>query len=292
MNDLQLHPLCTWFPLISGAEFEALKADIQIQGLRQPIVIHEGQILDGGNRYRACIEIGVEPATVEFAGDDPVSFVLSSNLHRRHLSAGQQAAIVAGAQDWGRSQTVGGDGSNQHKSKAATLPDSSMPRDTVASRVARSGTSERTQRMADQVAKESRDLLKKVAHGKLSLLKAIKLITPTKPVVVPAAPAVQPEPEAPAGEYGPSAEELAYQDECEKADQNAYNALVEVSQSDDRLAAALKLVADQAREIGRLKALVRTLEESRDGRMNQCNQHIRMIKSLERKLKKYEQATA
>src|SRR5258707_14154543 len=118
------------------------------------------------------MEIGIEPKIEEFAGGDPVAFVLSANLHRRHLSPGQQAAIVAAAQDWGRAQTVGGDGSNQHKSKAATLPDSSMPRDTVASRAAQSGASERTQRMADKVAKTSSELAKQVAHGKLSLPQA------------------------------------------------------------------------------------------------------------------------
>src|SRR5690349_6523758 len=104
MTQLQLHPLCTLFPRIEGSEFDALKADIKANGLRQAIVIHEGMILDGGNRYRACLEIGVDPKTVEFDGGNLVSFVLSSNLHRRHLSPGQQAAIVASAQDWAKAQ--------------------------------------------------------------------------------------------------------------------------------------------------------------------------------------------
>ena len=100
----ELHPLCTLFPRLSGNEFESLCADIRNNGLRNPIVMHEGMILDGGNRYRACIEIGIEPDFVEFDGGNLVSFVLSVNLHRRHLSAGQQAAIVASAQDWGNAQ--------------------------------------------------------------------------------------------------------------------------------------------------------------------------------------------
>src|SRR5258708_2140914 len=137
MHTFEPHPLCALFPPMTGAEYAALKADIEAHGQRLPIVIHEGAILDGAHRYRVCMEIGVEPAIVEFAGGDPVAFVLSANLHRRHLTAGQHAAIVASAQDWGRAQTVGGDGSNQHKSKAATLPDSSVPRDTVASRAIR-----------------------------------------------------------------------------------------------------------------------------------------------------------
>jgi ParB-like chromosome segregation protein Spo0J len=182
-HKFELHPLCTLFPRITGAEFEALKADILANGLRQPIVIHEGMILDGGNRYRACIDIGVDPETVAFAGGNLVSFVLSSNLHRRHLSPGQQAAIVASAQDWATAQTVG---SNQHAVKAsgpATLPDQTAS--TVASRAAQSGASERTQRMADKVAKESPALAKKVAHGEVSLPEAVRQISPPKPIAVP-----------------------------------------------------------------------------------------------------------
>lgn len=175
---LELHSLSALFPSMTDAEYAALKADIEAHGLHQSIVTHEGAILDGGNRYRACMEIGIEPKIEEFAGGDPVAFVLSANLHRRHLTIGQQAAIVASAQDWGRAQTVGGDGSNQHRSKAATLPDSAGPRDTVASRAAQSGASERTQRMADTVAKASPELAKQVAQGEVSLPQAIKQITP------------------------------------------------------------------------------------------------------------------
>ena len=96
---IELHPLCTLFPRLSGAEFDALRDDIKTNGLRSPIVLHEGMILDGGNRYRACIEAGVEPTFSKFDGGNLVSFVLSVNLHRRHMTAGQQAAIVASAQN-------------------------------------------------------------------------------------------------------------------------------------------------------------------------------------------------
>lgn len=68
-----------------------------------------GAILDGANRYRACIESGVEPIMVPYSGNDPLQFVLSENLHRRHLTAGQHAAMVAAATDWLEAETHGGD---------------------------------------------------------------------------------------------------------------------------------------------------------------------------------------
>ncbi|MCK9380837.1 MAG: ParB/RepB/Spo0J family partition protein [Sulfuritalea sp.] len=80
---------------MTDAEFASLKADVAANGLNQPIVIHSGQILDGGNRYRACVEIGIEPATVEYSGTDPMAFVLSANMHRRHLTESQRAMIAA-----------------------------------------------------------------------------------------------------------------------------------------------------------------------------------------------------
>ena len=49
----ELHPLCTLFPRMGGAEFDALCADIKANGLREAITLHNGMILDGGNRYRA-----------------------------------------------------------------------------------------------------------------------------------------------------------------------------------------------------------------------------------------------
>ena len=169
---LELHPLCTLFPRMAGPDFDALLADVAEHGLREPIVLHDGMILDGGNRYRACIEAGVEPRFREFDGENIVSFVLSANLHRRHLTPGQQAAIVASATDWARAHAAG---SNQYAHKArgpATLPDLS----TVADRAAMAGASERTQRMADKVARESPGLAREVAAGNVSLPAAVEAI--------------------------------------------------------------------------------------------------------------------
>ena len=94
---MELHPLCTLFPRMEGAEFDALVADIKAHGLRNPIITLDGMVLDGGNRFRACQAAGVAPRFTEFVGDSIVAFVLGQNLHRRHMTPGQQAAIVASA---------------------------------------------------------------------------------------------------------------------------------------------------------------------------------------------------
>lgn len=99
MPTLQFHPVADIFPLINGAEFDALKADIAANGLLEPIWLHpDGRILDGRNRYRACLAVGIEPRYHTYGGilDTPalVQFVVSLNLKRRHLDSGQKAFVA------------------------------------------------------------------------------------------------------------------------------------------------------------------------------------------------------
>ena len=93
------HPLASRFPLIEGTEFQDLVADVRANGLFEEIVLHEGKVLDGRNRYRACIEAGVEPRFLQFDASwgDPWAFVLSRNAHRRHLTPEQRRQVVLGA---------------------------------------------------------------------------------------------------------------------------------------------------------------------------------------------------
>ena len=92
---MKYHSLADVFPLIEGAEFDALVADVAKQGLLEAIVTLDGDILDGRNRYRACVAAGVEPHFEVFEGADPVAFVVSKNVARRHLDESQRALAAA-----------------------------------------------------------------------------------------------------------------------------------------------------------------------------------------------------
>ena len=92
---MEYHELANLFPMISPTEASELAADIAANGLREPIVTYEGKILDGRNRFEACKKSGVEPVFVEYTGDDPLSFVVSLNLKRRHLSESQRGMVGA-----------------------------------------------------------------------------------------------------------------------------------------------------------------------------------------------------
>jgi hypothetical protein len=266
----ELHPLCTLFPRMGGPEFAALCADIKINGLRSPIVLHDGMILDGGNRYRACQETGARAEFVEFSGSSPVSFVLSANLHRRHMTTGQQAAIVASATDWAKAQQHGGD-RRSDQGEALHL-------ETSKQRAAVSGATTRTQKDADKLARENPAKAKEVAQGKTSLYQAVKETKPPKPAQV----AVQSSTEAPDDDTNgaPSADEVAEAERSAADDAEVVRLLLE---SDDKLAALADKCKQQA-------SLIRTLESRIAGLMLESSEQVKIIKGLRRKLDSLESA--
>lgn len=91
---VKFHEHAGLFPWIEGAEFEELKADIAENGIREPIVFFDGQILDGRNRYMAARDLGIEYPRVEYQGDDPLGYVISLNLRRRHMSESQRGMVA------------------------------------------------------------------------------------------------------------------------------------------------------------------------------------------------------
>jgi DNA modification methylase len=94
-KDLQFHDAANIFPLLDESSFDGLVEDIRTNGLREPIKIIDGLVLDGRNRYRACLQAGVKPKFDHIKPSDPVSYVLSLNLHRRHLDTSQRSMVAA-----------------------------------------------------------------------------------------------------------------------------------------------------------------------------------------------------
>lgn len=91
----EFHALANIFPLIDGKAYTDLLADVKKYGVREPVWLYEGKILDGRNRYRAAQAMGKTFETRAYEGNDAVGFVVSLNLHRRHLSESQRASVAA-----------------------------------------------------------------------------------------------------------------------------------------------------------------------------------------------------
>jgi len=94
-RELLFHPLANLFPLIEGAEFDELVADVRVHGVREPIWLYQGKVLDGRNRWLASQAASTDCPMRIYEGDDPVGLVVSLNLKRRHLDTSQRAMIAA-----------------------------------------------------------------------------------------------------------------------------------------------------------------------------------------------------
>ena len=151
---MKKHKLATLFPEITGQDFIDLVADIKANGLRQPIITLDGEILDGVNRSNACRQAKVTPRYEEYKGTDPEAFVISQNLSRRHLTTSQRAMIAAKLSEC-KNAYIG------DEKAAETLK---ISRQSISS--------------AKRVSKASPKLAAKVKAGKISLHKAEQKINP------------------------------------------------------------------------------------------------------------------
>lgn len=95
MTEPKFHPLSAYFPMLPEGEFEQLKDSISKFGLLEPITTLDGMILDGRNRYKACMEVGVTPRYRDYFENEhePIDFVVAANMRRRHLTPGQRGQI-------------------------------------------------------------------------------------------------------------------------------------------------------------------------------------------------------
>jgi hypothetical protein len=91
---LEPHPIALKFPALSPAKLTELRHDIAKNGQLLPISLYEGMVLEGWHRYLCCVIENREPITQEYVGADPLGFAISMNLHRRHLTTGEQKAVA------------------------------------------------------------------------------------------------------------------------------------------------------------------------------------------------------
>lgn len=166
---IRFHDFANVFPLLDGPEFDAMADDIRAHGLREPVVLFEGAILDGRNRYRACVAAGVDARFETYDGDDPLAYVISLNLKRRHLDESQRAMVAA------RIATLP-HGANQHRSGNFAAP----PTQEQAASILNVG--ERSVRHAREVLDEGiPELAVEVERGEVSVSSASEVARLPKP---------------------------------------------------------------------------------------------------------------
>src|SRR5580765_8373845 len=95
----EYHKFSEIFPLLEGEKFDEFVADIKANGQKLPILLYQGQVLDGRNRDRACTKLGIAPiveqAPVRDDDDDmALALIVSLNVARRHLTINEKAFIA------------------------------------------------------------------------------------------------------------------------------------------------------------------------------------------------------
>jgi hypothetical protein len=202
---MPVHPVCDIFPLMDGENVFALQRDIEQNGLLAPIVVHDGQLVDGRNRVFACQAAHVTPQTVEwttiYSGPMTLArWIWSINAERRHLTVDQYVAAQVSLYSWEESEAAklkqidagkkGGQTAGRSRPKANSLvTDSSQPyaepkrAPAVRTKLAEQlGVSEHKVQQAINVQKADPELLKKVAKGTVSTLcEAAKIVENPKP---------------------------------------------------------------------------------------------------------------
>lgn len=93
--NMEFHEIANVWPLLDDDKLQELAADIRANGLVNPIWTYEGKVLDGRNRYKACLLANVALKFNEYKGDEPTAFAVSMNDKRRHMNKGQLGAIGA-----------------------------------------------------------------------------------------------------------------------------------------------------------------------------------------------------
>jgi transposase len=256
---MKFHPFSEIFPLIEGAALDELVADIKANGLREKIWLYDGKILDGRNRFFACQKAKIKPKYRKYSGSDPLAFVVSLNVQRRHLTESQRAMAAA------RIATMR-DG--QRKS-AASIEAAGISQGEAAESLGVGRSS--VQRARKVVEAGSKALQQAVEKGEVSVSKAASVVDLPKSEQLAAA-TKKPESDTPE-RWEPDADEEALAEQFEK---NYAASLDKIMGSDDKLAAAHAEIKRQAAEIAAL-----TL--SRDGYMNGRSEMMRLLKKVQSK---------
>ena len=167
-TDYPVNPVSELFPVMEPEAYEALKADIASHGQSEPIILWKKQLIDGRHRLRACKELGVKPIVVGISdSDDPLAYVISHNLYRRHLSTSERAMIAAKI-------TTMKVGDNQHAKKEGPHLCGGSTKEAAAIM----SVSTRSVENAKQVLEHGSKAVKTaVAQGKLKVTTAAELAT-------------------------------------------------------------------------------------------------------------------
>lgn len=97
-QDLSLHDRATMIPDMSGEEMQELLSSLKTEGQLVPITVTPARVIvDGRHRWEAAKILGWESVLCEIIDlpeDMALQYMVTTAIIRRHLTAGQKAAIL------------------------------------------------------------------------------------------------------------------------------------------------------------------------------------------------------
>lgn len=258
-HEYDFHPFSEVFPLLHGKDFADLVADIKANGLREPVWTYEGKILDGRNRYLACEHAGLKAKFRAFKGNEAeaLAFVVSANVHRRHLTESQRAMAAAKIATLGRGRI------EANAARAAFTQGEAAAKFDV--------SPDSVQRARKVVEKGSKALQDAVESGHVPVKRAAAVVDLPKAQQLKAA-TQKPEPKPIVLTPAPDFDFEGYEPE----DDDDYKSRIEaVFLADDKLAAMREQLKQAQREIVALKS-------SCDHYQRQAGEAVRLAEKRER----------
>lgn len=161
-KELPVHPVCAIFPMMSDAELQALADDIRENGLLEPGVVFFGELIDGRNRREACRIAGTDFEVRDFEGEgsEVHAWIISKNLHRRHLDTSQRAMVAA------RLATL----------RTGERPDPEAPAITTGQAAEMLGVGTRSVESARRVLREAPELAEQIDRGAITVDGALRTL--------------------------------------------------------------------------------------------------------------------
>ena len=171
-TEIEIHPLAAIFPEMEGKDSEQLMPSIAAAGQQVPVIMYNGVLLDGRNRLNACRALGITVKAVEWQGTGTAEeLIIALNLHRRHLTASQRAALAVKLLPALEQQAA------ERMEAGVSNPSEKVPQgravDLAGTQV---GVSGKTVAKARKIAEASEETYQELLSGKLTLAQAAKEI--------------------------------------------------------------------------------------------------------------------
>lgn len=179
-----IHPAAELFPLMSDDELAGLIQDIRENGQREAATFWNGQLIDGRNRATACERLNIDLDACELDPEtDPIKWVLSHNLYRRHLTPSQKSQVALKLKKLlepeAKERQQAGLKRGDQKPVVEKLPPREKSRDRAASMLGISGKLVDAAETVDEQGDD--DLKQAVTSGKVSVTKAAKVAKTVAP---------------------------------------------------------------------------------------------------------------